>query len=149
MQIAKADGLTVIADASEKDSALVKSLGADIVVPRGAGFAQEVRKHFPAGVDCLADGALLKELAVAAVRDGGSFNSVRGWPGTGERGINFTVTSVRGYDGHWEKLDRLRQLVDDGKIALRVAASYGLEQAADAHRRVEARGTRGRLAIVF
>jgi NADPH:quinone reductase-like Zn-dependent oxidoreductase len=32
VQLAKADGLTVIADASDKDEALVKSLGADIVV---------------------------------------------------------------------------------------------------------------------
>ena len=149
VQIAKADGLTVIADASEKDEALVKSLGADIVVRRGADFAKEVRKHFPDGVDCLADGAVLKEQAVAAVRDGGAFNSVRGWPGSGERGINFTITGVRAYDGDWEKLDRLRQLVDEGKITLRVAATYPPEQAAEAHRRLEAGGTRGRLAIAF
>ena len=33
VQLAKADGLTVIADASEADTELVTSLGADIVVP--------------------------------------------------------------------------------------------------------------------
>ena len=34
IQLARAEGLTVIADASEQDEALVKSLGADIVVRR-------------------------------------------------------------------------------------------------------------------
>lgn len=149
VQIAKADGLTVIADAAEKDAALVRSLGADIVVPRGADFAAEVRKHCPSGVDCLADGAVLKEQAVGAVRDGGAFNSVRGWPGNGERGISFSITGVRGYEGEWEKLDRLRQLVDAGRIMLRVAATYPPEQAGEAHRRLEAGGTRGRILIEF
>jgi NADPH:quinone reductase-like Zn-dependent oxidoreductase len=35
VQLAKADGLTVIADASEQDEALVTSLGADMVVRSG------------------------------------------------------------------------------------------------------------------
>jgi NADPH:quinone reductase-like Zn-dependent oxidoreductase len=46
-----------------------------------------------------------------------------------------------------EKLDRLRQLVDEGKITLRVAAAYKPEEAPKAHRRLEARGTRGRIVI--
>ena len=48
-----------------------------------------------------------------------------------------------------DKLDRLRQLVDEGKITLRVAATYKPEEAAEAHRRLEARGTRGRIVITF
>ena len=59
IQLAKAEGLTVIADASEADEALVKSLGADIVVRRGDDVATRFRAHFPDGVDGLADGALL------------------------------------------------------------------------------------------
>ena len=39
VQLAKAEGLTVIADASEKDEKLVASLGADIVVRRGDDVA--------------------------------------------------------------------------------------------------------------
>lgn len=149
IQLAKADGLTVIADASEADEALVKSLGADIVVRRGDDVAARIRAHFPDGVDGLADGAVLKELAVPAVRDGGAFTSVRGYQGDGQRGINFTTTFVREYDGAFEKLDRLRELAEDGAITLRVADAYEPEQAADAHRRLEAGGTRGRLVIRF
>ena len=147
VQLAKADGLKVIADASESDEALVKSLGADIVVRRGDDVATRIRQHFPGGVDGLADGAVLKEKVIPAVKDGGGFASVRGYQGEPTRDIRFNTISVGNYAFEHDKLDRLRQLVDAGKIALRVAATYPAEQAAEAHRRLEARGTRGRIVI--
>lgn len=149
IQLAKLDGLTVIADASEADEALVKSLGADIVVRRGDDVADRIRAHFPDGVDGLADGAVQNEKAIPAVRDGGAFTAVRGFEGDGQRGIAFTATSVRRYDGEYEKLDRLRQLVESGDLTLRVADTYPPERAHEAHRRLEAGGTRGRLVIEF
>jgi NADPH:quinone reductase-like Zn-dependent oxidoreductase len=149
IQLAKADGLTVIADASEKDEKLVASLGADIVVRRGDDVASRIRDHFPQGVDGLADGALLNERAIPAVRDGGAFTSLRGFPGVPQRDIRFTATMVRAYAQEFEKLDRLRQQVEAGQITLRVAEIYPPEKAADAHRRLEAGGTRGRLVIQF
>ena len=149
IQLAKTEGLRVIADASEADEALVKSLGADIVVRRGADFAAQIHQHFPDGVDGLADGALLNERAIPAVRDDGAFTSVRGFVGEAQRGIRFSTTFVRSYDGEFEKLDRLRQLVESGAMRLRVADIYPPERAGDAHRRLEAGGTRGRLVIAF
>ena len=149
VQLAKTEGLTVIVDAAEKDRDLVKSLGADIVVPRGGDFAAQIRKHFPDGVDGLADGALLNEAAIPAVRDGGAFTAIRGFEGVPQRGIRFTQTWVRQYDGEYEKLDRLRAQAEAGVLTLRVADTYPPERAAEAHRRLEAGGTRGRLVIVF
>jgi NADPH:quinone reductase len=149
IQLAKAEGLTVIADASEKDEKLVASLGADIIVRRGDDVASRFRSHFPQGVDGLADGAVLKEFVILAVRDGGAFTSVRGFLGAPQRDIHFTATLVRSYTQEWEKLDRLRQQVEAGDITLRVAEIYPPERAADAHRRLEAGGTRGRLIIQF
>ncbi|MSQ50525.1 MAG: NADP-dependent oxidoreductase [Betaproteobacteria bacterium] len=148
VQLAKADGLRVIADASSADEQLVRSLGANIIVPRGDDIAAQIRKVAPDGVDGLADGAVQSALAVGAVRDGGSFASVRGWSGS-ERGIIFHKTFVREYNHRADLLDRLRQQVEGGLITLRVAATYPPEQAAEAHRRLEAKGTRGRLVIVF
>src|SRR5438552_13224700 len=58
VQLAKAEGLTVIADASEADHALVKALGADIVLRRGYDVATRRLGDFPHGVDRLADGAV-------------------------------------------------------------------------------------------
>ena len=149
VQLAKADGLRVIADASPVDEDLVRSLGADVVVPRGDDIAAQLRKVVPEGVDGLADGANQRELAVGAVKDGGAFASVRGWGGDGERGVVFYRTSVRDYDHRPELLDQLRRQAEDGVVTLRVAATFPPEQAADAHRRLEARGTRGRCVIVF
>ena len=149
IQLAKAEGLTVIADASEADHELVAALGADIVVRRGDDVAARIREHFPDGVDGLADGAVQNERVIAAVRDGGAFTAVRGYAGEPQRGINFTATWVRTYDGEFEKLDRLRQLVEAGTVTLRVAETYPPERAGEAHRRLEAGGTRGRLVITF
>ena len=149
VQLAKADGLRVIADASSADEQLVHDLGADIVVPRGDDIAEQIRKVVLNGVDGLADGAVQNELAVGAIRDGGGFASVRGWGGNAERRIAFHVTMVRDYDHRVDLLDQLRQQTEDGVITLRVAATYPPDQAADAHSRLEAGGTRGRCVIVF
>ncbi len=148
VQLAKADGLRVVADASPADEALVRALGADIVVPRGEDVTAQIRKAVPGGVDGLADGSFQSDVAVGAVRDGGSFVSVRGWQGD-ERGITFHKTSVRDYNHRADLLNRLRQQVEAGQITLRVAATYPAVQAVDAHRRLEAKGTRGRLVLLW
>ena len=44
VQLAKADGLRVIADASEADEQLVRDLGADVVVRRGDDVAARIRE---------------------------------------------------------------------------------------------------------
>lgn len=149
VQLAKADGLRVIGDASEKDEQLVSELGADIVVPRGDDISDQIRQVLPEGVDALADGAVQNELAVGAVRDGGGFASVRGWRGNGERDIQFHVTWVFEYDRRADLLDRLREQVEEGAVTLRVAATYPAEQAAETHRRLKQGGTRGRFVITF
>jgi NADPH:quinone reductase-like Zn-dependent oxidoreductase len=149
IQIAKREGLRVIADASSADESLVSALGADVIVPRGDDFSQQVRRVVPDGVDGLADGAVLSQLAVGAVRDGGAFAAVRGWAGTGERDITFHRTMVRDYNHRSDLLDQLRQLAETRVVTLRVAGTYEPEQASEAHRRLEARGTRGRCVIVF
>ncbi|MDH3683690.1 MAG: NADP-dependent oxidoreductase [Acidimicrobiia bacterium] len=147
VELAKADGLTVIADASDADRELVRGLGADIVVPRGDDVADHIRSHVPDGVDGLADGAVQNELVIPAVSDGGAFTSVRGYKGEAQRDIAFTTTWVTAYAEEQEKLAALGRLVEDGKVTLRVAEVYPSERAADAHARLEAGGTRGRCVI--
>lgn len=149
VQLAKTDGLRVIADASEADEALVRDLGADIVVRRGDDVATRIREHVPEGVDGLADGALLDALMLPAVRDGGAVATVRGYTGDGQRRVRVTPIFVRNYAEQWEKLDRLRELTEQGAITLRVADTFPAEQAPAAHRRLEAGGTRGRLVLRF
>jgi NADPH:quinone reductase-like Zn-dependent oxidoreductase len=149
VQLAKAEGLTVIVDAAEADEELVRSLGADIIIRRGGDFPALIREHFPDGVDGLADGALLNERAIPAVRDGGMFTSIRGFVGEPQCDITFATTFVRSYDCEFEKLNRLRQMVEAGTVTLRVADVYPPERTGEAHRRLDAGGTRGRLVIEF
>ena len=147
IQLAKADGLTVLADSNEKDIQLLKDLGVDHIIPREKNFVEEVKKIFPNGVDGIADGALLNEKAVGAVKDNGSFTSVRNFIGEPQRNINFTATWVSEYYCDFEKLNTLRQQVEDGLISLRVAEIVTPENAAEAHRKLDAGGTRGRMVI--
>ena len=81
VQLAKADGLHVIADAPEADEELVRQLGADQIVARGDGFADRIRALVPKGVDGLVDAAVLDEAVVPAIRDHGALAVVRGWDG--------------------------------------------------------------------
>jgi NADPH2:quinone reductase len=149
IQLAKADGLRVIADASAPDEALVAALGADVIVRRGGDVVERILQVVPEGVDGLADGAVLDAQVLPAIRDGGGLAVVRGWSGPSERGITIHQTWVREYARHHEALDRLREQVEKGEVTLRVAASFPADQAAAAHRRLEAGGTRGRLVLEF
>ncbi|MGI5144428.1 MULTISPECIES: NADP-dependent oxidoreductase [unclassified Streptomyces] len=76
VQLAKAEGLWVVADAAEKDRALVKELGADTVVPPGDDVADCFLEAVSGGVDGLADGAVLNEKVVGAIRPGGRMATV-------------------------------------------------------------------------
>jgi NADPH:quinone reductase len=149
VQLGRADGLRVVADASAADEQLVKALGADVVVRRGPDFAGRVRQVVPDGADGLVDAALLNELAVPAVRDGGRIATLRGFQGERERGITFYPVMVREYAREHDKLDRLRQQAEAGQLTLRVARVLAAEDAAEAHRVLEAGGTRGRLVLEF
>jgi len=147
IQLAKCDGLIVIADSSDSDESLLKDLGVDIIISREKSFVDQIREHFPDGVDGLADGALLNEKAIEAVKDGGSFTSIRGFKGLPQRDIKFSSTWVTAYNCDYEKLDKIRQQVDDGMVTLRVADTVSPENAAEAHKRLEGGGTRGRMVI--
>lgn len=147
IQLAKADGLIVIADSSDSDESLLKDLGADIIISREKSFVDQIREHFPDGVDGLADGALLNEKAIDAVKDGGSFTSIRGFKGSPQRDIKFSSTWVTAYNCNYEKLDKIRQQVEDGLVTLRVADTVDPKNAAEAHKRLEGGGTRGRMVI--
>lgn len=149
VQLGKADGLQVVADAAAKDEKLVTELGADVVVPRGDDFGARVREIFPDGADGLVDAALLDEHALPAVRDGGRIATVRGYQGREERGITFYPVMVRNYARELAKLDRLREQAEAGQVTLRVAQVFPADQAPEAHRALEAGGTRGRLILEF
>lgn len=149
VQLGVAAGLHVIADASEADEELVRSLGAHEIVRRGPDVADRIRDRHPNGVDGLADGSVQCAEVLGAIRDGGSMATVRGWDGPSERDIAIHPVWVREYATELERLDDLRVLTEAGSITLRVARTFPADQAAEAHRVLEAGGTRGRCVIEF
>ena len=148
--LAKKQGLTVIADAKTAEIDLVKQHGADVVVERSEDFAGAVRREMPDGVDALLDTALLAEKSFAAIRDGGVYIPLRGWGDKPtERGINIKPVFVYEVLERTDWMELLKDLVEAGKIKLRVAGEYAPEKTADAQRALEAGGLRGRPVILF
>jgi NADPH:quinone reductase len=147
VQLAKSDGLRVLADASPADTELVTSLGADEVVPRGDDIAGRFRALVPEGVDAVLDGAVMKELVLPAIRDGGGLAVVRGWDRPVERGIQVHPVLVTDSATDHARLLRLRDQATNGELTLRVADVVPAGQAAEAHRRLAKGGVRGRLVL--
>lgn len=150
VQLAKAEGFRVIADAAPKDERLVRGLGADVVRARGSEFPELVRKEVSDGVDGLVDTAGIADLAIRAVRDGGRLvTSVGGVQVSEEWGITVRNTFVPQYAREHTELDRIRQLAEEGRLTTRVARTFPAEQAPEAHRLLEAGGLRGRVVLTF
>lgn len=150
VQLAKASGLHVIADASPADRHLVQALGADIIVARGPAMPGQVRDALPAGADGLVNTIPLTAPVMRAVKDHGTIAAVRGGHQVSpERGITIHRVFVPRYASEHGRLDTLRQQAENGQLTLRVARTFPARQAATAHQILEAGGTRGRLVLLF
>jgi NADPH:quinone reductase len=156
--VASMRGIRVIADARPQDEELVKSFGADVVVPRSASFGDAIRAVAPDGADAVYDTALLYRDAFPAIRDGGALLVVRGWDADNtitplheveERGIRVHPHVISEVLERTDWLEGLRRLSSAGRLKLRVAREFPPEDVAEAHRLVEAGILRGRAVIVF
>lgn len=141
VQIARAQGARVIATDAEINQDHLRSLGAEATV-YGDGLVERVRSLAPDGVhavfDAVGRGSLAGTASLARpdVRVGSSVEPT-GHPGT--------IAIYARLD--LEDLAAVVQLVDDAKVIVRVAATYPLEEAADAHRFLESGGARGKVIL--
>jgi NADPH:quinone reductase len=149
IQLGTRDGLIVIGDAKPEDTELIKSFGARHVVERGPGMAAAVRALYPDGVDAVLDAALLGPAILPAVRDGGQLMAVRPFQGETERDIKISLVLVSNHLHEAARLTELADLAATGALTLRIAEVLPAERAAQAHRRLEAGGVRGRLVLSF
>jgi NADPH2:quinone reductase len=147
VQLAAERGLRVVAVAGQDDEDLVRAMGAEWFVPRSAvRLGTAVREMHPAGLDGAVDAAALGAVALDAVRSGGAFAALV--PGAAPlplRGTHVFHTWIRA-DG--ARLADLVALAEAGKLALRVAETFPLEQVGAAHERVAKGGLRGRVVLV-
>jgi NADPH2:quinone reductase len=149
IQLAANSGLRVIADSSPADEDLIRSFGAHEIVSRGDGIAGRLRAVVPQGLDAIADGALLHDQVMPAVRDGGQIAVLRLWQGQAERGIKVHPFTVRSYATNTAAINHVREQVESGVLAIRIAATLPFYEAAEAHRRLERGGLRGRIILEF
>ncbi|MFF4017210.1 zinc-binding alcohol dehydrogenase family protein [Streptomyces sp. NPDC001843] len=149
VELGAAEGLHVVAVAAEDDADLLRSLGAQTLVPRGPDIAERVLKELGGPVDAVADAALLHERIAPAVRDGGQVGVLRFWDGDPGRGIWVKHLNVRERDGDRDALVRLRDQAEDGTISLRAALPFDADDAAAAHTRLEQGALRERVVLTF
>lgn len=148
-------GLRVVADAAPADEDLVRRSGAADIVARGSDVAKRIRARHPDGVAAIADTALVGPLLLHAVRDGGRYVRFRRADEPGGQEIDgggrVTVLTpfVPDYAGRTDKLEQIRLFAESGVLTPRVAAAMPAAEAAEAHRRLEAGGLRGRLVLTF
>lgn len=148
VQLAKRRGAVVIAtDRSPDGEFATKVAGADVYVPASQTPAEDVRKVRPEGVDAVLDTARLGQAVIGAVADGGRFVTTRrdAMPQT-ERGIRVLLTQV-GPDA--AMLTTLSDMAAAGDLALRVAETYPLQEAAQAHARMVKGGLKGRVVLTM
>ena len=122
--------------------------GADARDPRNLLLAKEYRADAAVGGRCESH-RCYRVRRPGALRDGGRIATVRGFKGKEDRGITFHPVTVRSYAREHAKLENLRRLAETGELTLRVARVLPAERAAEAHRILEAGGTRGRLVLEF
>ncbi|NLU75308.1 zinc-binding dehydrogenase [Streptomyces sp. HNM0575] len=149
VELAKADGLTVIADAAPHDTGRVRGFGADHVVERGPDVAARIRALAPHGVPGLVDVSTQTSETVPAVADGGTLAELRGWSGPAERGVRVRPVMVTDGITDTEGLNTLCRQAEESTLTLHVAEVLPADDAAKAHRMLEAGGVRGRLVLDF
>jgi len=142
-------GLRVLADARPEDEQLVRDFGAHEVIVRSNDPGAAFRAVAPDGVDGLIDAAAIDGGALPPIRDNGVLATVRGWDGPTERGIRIETVAV---SADVELTHGLRELADHalaGRLTPRIADTYPVDRASEAHARLESGGVRGRLVLTF
>jgi NADPH2:quinone reductase len=152
VQLAKVAGARVLATGRSENKAFIQALGADEVIDyRAARFEDEVlRLTGGAGVDAAYDtvGGDTIARSIGCVRPYGKLASVVSIEGSlaGMQARNQTL-----YFGFMErtaaKIQALARLVERRQLRPVIDSVFPLERIADAHRKIEGGGMRGKIAI--
>jgi NADPH:quinone reductase-like Zn-dependent oxidoreductase len=128
VQLATVLGAQVTGVCSTPNVALVRSLGADDVIDYTKDDFTQRGRVFDVVFDAV--GKCAASMARRALKKGGRLLSVKGSAKL-----------------HLDDLDRLRSLIEDGKLTSVIDRQYPLERIVDAHRYVEAGHKRGNVVV--
>ncbi|WP_328471824.1 NADP-dependent oxidoreductase [Actinoplanes sp. NBC_00393] len=140
VQLAAQSGHTVRAQATHDDEAWVRDLGAQTVLRRGADLAAGTP------VPAVLDAVPLGDPAAAALSPGGVVVTTRPTPALDPaRKVRQEVVLV---EVNQLALHDLLEAVADGRLQTRVATTFPLTAAAEAHQHVEQTHPRGKVVLV-
>ncbi|WP_298985845.1 NADP-dependent oxidoreductase [uncultured Roseibium sp.] len=154
VQIARLAGAKVVATSRKEVQGLVQSLGADATVDyREANAWDQLAAHSNGGYDVIIDlvGGDTIQKSLSLLGAGGRVVSIvdqpnpqslyNGWGVNAEIHLVFLTPSA-------ERLSRLGSLTERGLLKPLVDQTLPLDQAAEAHRLIEAGGRRGKIVLV-
>lgn len=145
IQLAKARGARVIATASGANLDFLRELGADVVVDYRSQRFEDVADAVDVVLDPI--GGETQQRSLAVLKDGGVLVSLVGLgpaANTPPRGIRALAILVQPNAG---QLGQLAALVDAGDLRPEVSLTLPLARAAEAHRQIETRRTRGKVVL--
>lgn len=146
VQLAKARGASVIAVASGKNLAFVRSLGADQVIDHGAVRFEDFAQDVDVVLDVIGGDNIGRSLH--ALRKGGLLVTIAGQPPGPEslapQSLRAAFVSAEP-DG--EALLAITRLIEDGRVKPHIHRVLPLAEAAEAHRTLEAGQVQGKLVL--
>jgi NADPH:quinone reductase-like Zn-dependent oxidoreductase len=150
LQFAKRHDAKVIGTArSTEAQALVKKLGADKVIdPTSDNAIEQIRKFAPGGIDAvlaLAGGDTLQQL-LALVRSGGRVAYPNGVEPEPKAPPKIKLVAYDAEAGQ-RQFERLAHAVDAARLRVPIAAIHPLEEASEAHERIERGHVVGRIVL--
>jgi NADPH:quinone reductase-like Zn-dependent oxidoreductase len=145
VQLAKARGAHVIGTASARNLEFVEALGADEVIDYGARAFENAVQDVDVALNTVGPDVL--ERTWQTVKPGGIVVSIVGMqsPQLGAaRGVRGQAVLVQPSGA---QLEAIAELVTSGALRVEIEHALPLEQAAEAHRRIETGRTRGKIVL--
>jgi NADPH:quinone reductase-like Zn-dependent oxidoreductase len=150
IQLAVARGARVVAAASERNHDFLRELGAEPVDYADSDLPARVRALLDdSGSDAAFDlfGSDAREQAFSVLRPGGRLVSIARpppEPRDGHHEVHYIYVRPSGYDLG----EHITPLIAEGSLRPTIEATYPLEQASEAHERLEAGHVRGKLVLI-
>lgn len=145
VQLAKARGAHVIATTSEKNRALVKSIGADEVIDYRTQKFQEVVRDVDAVLDTI--GGQVQEASWQVLRRGGILVSIISTPPEAKAKALGVRSAFLFIQSNAAILAQLAEMVESGKLRPLVGAEFALQDIAKAHALSQSGHAVGKIAL--
>lgn len=154
VQLAKAAGARVLATGRSENEALIRSLGADVVIDyRKVKFEDEVNRLTDGrGVDAAYDtvGGDIVSRSIGCVRPYGKLATIVRVDGSiNDMQIRNQTLYFGFMDRTGPKIHAVRTLAERGQLRPLIDSTFPLERVAAAHEKIEAGGTKGKIVLTI